>query len=77
MCCLPTIKSFVNQLQSIIPYTPDLRQHYGRVPDVIVFYHDVLLDKYYISQQQSKVIIDNDFITIDHGGLATGLVAIR
>lgn len=78
-CCLPYIQAFSNKEISIINYPQSLRDVYGRVPQVQVLYWDVYANEYYVSHTSTRVALTGnpvDTITINHGGLATGIIKI-
>jgi hypothetical protein len=78
-CCQPYIQAFSNKATTVINYSQSLRDTFGRVPQVIVMYWDAASLDYWISHTSTRVALTGnpvDTITVDHGGLATGIIKI-
>lgn len=75
-CCAPTIQSFVNALQTIIPYSLELQALYGSTPNVQAIYINEA-GQYQSAGFGVSMTISEGNITVDHGGLSTGLIIIR
>ena len=72
-CCEPTIVTF-NESETIINYSPSLLALYGTDPNVQVYYKDGA--NYVLSDDMNQVKFDGTNITVDHGGVNTGIIKV-
>lgn len=78
-CCPSNITTFSNATETVIGYSDSLRETFGRVPKIEVYYRDPIANDYYISNNQSAVsLIGNPVnqIKVNHGGPASGAIKI-
>lgn len=77
-CCKPYQFPFANIAFSSIPYTDDMKANLGPTPKVDIYYWDPKTEDYYATNGGlgSQVKFDGTTISIDHGGLATGIVKV-
>lgn len=76
-CCTPTIIPFFNTPSSTIGYGPSLQSQYGLAPNVTVSYWDGA--QYVAAGIMTQIKFDGypvTSITVDHGGISTGLLKI-
>lgn len=76
-CCEPMIQPFFNEAITTVGYGPSLQSQYGNAPRVTVFYWD---GTQYVAAGIFTSIAFTGFpvtsITVDHGGVSTGLLKI-
>ena len=77
-CCPSTIVPFSGVAFTNIPYTPSMQQQYGAEPRVEVVYYDNTHNDFELVNGFSGVQIKfkDNLISIDHGGVESGLVKI-
>lgn len=76
-CCNPTIIPFFKVASTTVSYGPSMQLQYGNVPNVTVSYWDGT--QYVVAGIMTQVKFDTypvTSITVDHGGIATGLLKI-
>lgn len=76
-CCSSTIQPFFNEASTTVIYGPSLQSQYGNAPKVSVLYWD---GTQYVAAGIFTSIAFTGFpvtsITVDHGGVSTGLLKI-
>jgi hypothetical protein len=77
-CCKPYQFPFANQAFTDINYTPEMRESLGEAPKIEVFYWDPEAGEYYQTNgvPGSQMKFDGETISVDHGGLATGIIKL-
>jgi hypothetical protein len=77
-CCEPTITPFFNEASTTLSYGPSLQAQYGNAPKVTVIYWDGA--QYVAAGIFTSIALDGypvTSITVDHGGISTGLLKIN
>lgn len=73
-CCPPTIQPFNNVATVSIIYSPFMIEQYGEKPNVQVYYKEGT--EYVLSDDMNRVSFDGSMISVDNGGLNTGVIKI-
>lgn len=73
-CCEPTIIPFTLASSTIIPWGPFEISEYGPQPNVQVYYKEG--SEYVLSDDMNAVVFDGSVISVDHGGIMSGMVKI-
>lgn len=77
-CCVPYQFPFVNVAFTDIDYNADMKAKLGQYPKVTVFYWDPAASEYYEANGGAGVEVkfDGNTISVDHGGVNTGIVKV-
>lgn len=76
-CCNPTIIPFFNAATTTVSYGPAFQSQYGLAPTVTVSYWDGT--QYVAAGIMTQIKFDTypvTQITVDHGGISTGILKI-
>lgn len=76
-CCPPILFEFVNEAVTTIPYTAGMEAVYGVIPKVLVRYFDPETGEYVLSTFLTRVSFAAGVVTVDHGGLNSGIVSFN
>jgi hypothetical protein len=76
-CSYPTIESFTDQESLVIPYTAEMVLKYGDVPTVQVWIYDGLNRLVNVGVSVIFDAVPVTEITIDFGGISSGLIVIK
>lgn len=75
--CDPTIITFTNQTNLVIPYTASMIDKYGQVPTVQVWIYNDQGELQNMGVTATFDAMPPGFINVDLGGLGSGIVVIR
>lgn len=75
--CDPTVITFTNQTNLVIPYTTSMQNKYGQVPTVQVWIYNDQGELQNMGVVATFDAMPPGFINVDLGGLGSGIVVIR
>lgn len=79
-CCPETIIPFVNQILTSVGYGSSMIEKHGTHPQVTVLYFDEVNGGLVATGLYTRVAFQGNppvAITVNHGGLSTGVIKIR
>jgi len=76
-CCYPTVVEFTDVATLEIPYTAQMALKYGEVPTVQTWVYDELGRLVYMGISASFDDVPVTLISLDFGGVASGIVVIK
>jgi len=75
-CCTPIITQFVNATLTTIPFGDSQKTIYGDVPTVKILYYEE--GEFRESTGfLTQVKLEDDQLTVNHGGPATGIIKVN